>query len=91
MKNASDSEAMATEYLRRLQKLIRAESKRDYERIRLETGIVKPSIFSGFTRDGALGIPQMFGGNIMHLLNLNLPDLHFPLWRGKFDCDKTDS
>ncbi|KAJ3816786.1 hypothetical protein F5880DRAFT_1626456 [Lentinula raphanica] len=27
----------------------------------------------------------------MHLFSLNGPDLLIPLWRGKFDCDKTDS
>ncbi|KAE9384943.1 hypothetical protein BT96DRAFT_950198 [Gymnopus androsaceus JB14] len=26
----------------------------------------------------------------MHLPSLNIPDLFIPLWRGKFDCDKTD-
>ncbi|KAF8798243.1 hypothetical protein BYT27DRAFT_7123523 [Phlegmacium glaucopus] len=27
----------------------------------------------------------------MHLESLNIPDLLIPLWRGTFDCDKTDS
>lgn len=27
----------------------------------------------------------------MHLPALNIPDLFFPLWRGLFDCDATDS
>ncbi|KAJ7336135.1 hypothetical protein DFH08DRAFT_813380 [Mycena albidolilacea] len=27
----------------------------------------------------------------MHLPALNLPDLFIPLWRGSFDCDRTDS
>jgi hypothetical protein len=27
----------------------------------------------------------------MHLPNLNIPNLFIPLWRGTFDCDKTDN
>ncbi|KAJ3911922.1 hypothetical protein F5877DRAFT_93697 [Lentinula edodes] len=36
------------------------------------------------------GIPGLFAGDIMHLFTLNAPDLFIPLWRGKFECDKTD-
>ncbi|KAG6806588.1 hypothetical protein H0H92_010740, partial [Tricholoma furcatifolium] len=70
--------------------VLSSRNKQDYERNRRETGISKPSMFSGLPRNSYLGIPQMFPGDIMHLI-LNLADLLIPLWRGKFECAETDS
>jgi hypothetical protein len=38
-----------------------------------------------------LRVPGCFALDIMHLPALNIPDLFIPLWRGTFECDKTDS
>ncbi|KIK76546.1 hypothetical protein PAXRUDRAFT_18124 [Paxillus rubicundulus Ve08.2h10] len=56
-----------------------------------KTGISKPSIFLGFQCGRTLGVPKVFGSDIMHLLSLNLPDLLIPLWRGTFECDPGDA
>jgi hypothetical protein len=68
-----------------------SRNKTQYEKRRLETGICKPTIFSGFHPDRILGVPRVFGLDIMHHPALNLTDLLIPLWRGSFDCDRTDS
>src|SRR6202040_1516672 len=62
-----------------------------YKRRRLETGLSKPSIFSGLHSDRVLSIPRGFGADIMHLISLNLTDLFVNLWRGTFDCEQTDN
>lgn len=85
--NSPDSTAR---YHENLLRVINASNKADYERRRLETGICKPSIFSGLPSNCTLPIPSCFGLDIMHLPALNIPDLFIPLWRAKFDCDKTD-
>jgi hypothetical protein len=84
--------AEATErYNRNLLYVSQSRNKTQYEKRRLETGICKPTIFSGFHPDRILGVPGVFCLDIMHLPALNLPDLFIPLWRGSFDCDRTDS
>ncbi|KAH9846588.1 hypothetical protein C2E23DRAFT_948968 [Lenzites betulinus] len=50
-----------------------------YQRIRLDTGVAKPSIFSA-----------CFGTDLMHLITLNLTDLITSLLRGTIVCDPTD-
>ncbi|KZT20730.1 hypothetical protein NEOLEDRAFT_1075025, partial [Neolentinus lepideus HHB14362 ss-1] len=50
----------------------------------LDTGICKPTIFSGLTR--SFGCPKVFGIDIMHLPALNIPDLLIPLWCGTLKC-----
>ncbi|KAJ8092330.1 hypothetical protein PM082_023933 [Marasmius tenuissimus] len=64
-----------------------ATGKTDYDRKHLQTGILKPSIFSGLNRNHSLPVPTCFPGDIMHLLCLNIPDLMISLWRGMIDCD----
>ncbi|THU87219.1 hypothetical protein K435DRAFT_682055 [Dendrothele bispora CBS 962.96] len=78
-------------YNRNLSRVVASRTKTEYLAQRLETGIVKPSIFSGLRKDSILGIPGMFAGDCMHLPALNITDLYIPLWRGAFDCDPTDS
>ena len=60
----------------------------EYERRRLETGISRPSIFSGMPSECRLPIPGLFPGDIMHLIGLNIPDLLLKLWRGTIECDR---
>ncbi|KAG6808925.1 hypothetical protein H0H92_002347 [Tricholoma furcatifolium] len=77
-------------YQTSLHQIISSRTKREYELNRRETGICKPSLFSGLSDGTYLGIPNMFPTDIMHLI-LNLADLLIPLWRGKFECADTDS
>ncbi|KAJ7664814.1 hypothetical protein B0H17DRAFT_1143574 [Mycena rosella] len=81
----------AQRYQKNLQFIIDSPKKTQYEKRRLETGISKPTLFSGFPEKHILGVPGCFALDIMHLPSLNLPDLFIPLWRGLFECDKTDN
>ncbi|RDB26701.1 hypothetical protein Hypma_005263 [Hypsizygus marmoreus] len=80
----------ASRYSRHLLVLCQSRDQNDYDLRRRETGIVKPSIFSGLPRGSYLGIPNMFPGDIMHLI-LNIAGLLMGLWRGTIDCDPSDS
>jgi len=79
-----------SEYLESLERLLSAHNQTQYLSLRRDTGISKPSIFSGFPPDRCLGVPGMFGGDLMHLISLNITDLLLSLWRGTMDCDPTD-
>ncbi|KIM36857.1 hypothetical protein M413DRAFT_31260 [Hebeloma cylindrosporum] len=72
-----------------LQKVCESPTQARFEENRRETGICKPSIFSGLG-DYTLGIPNMFPGDVMHLI-LNLADILMNLWRATLDCSSTDS
>jgi hypothetical protein len=87
---AFDSEDASIRYQSNLRLVSEARNKHQYEARRLQTGISKPTIFSGLPPDHILGIPDYFGLDFMHAPALNLPDLLLPLWRGTFECDKTD-
>ncbi|KAG6852239.1 hypothetical protein C0991_001710 [Blastosporella zonata] len=76
-------------YQEHLKRVLCARTQAEYEYQRRETGICKPSIFSGLPDRTYLGIPNMFPVDIMHLV-LNLADLLISLWRGKIDCSKED-
>ena len=75
-------------YAHNLQHLKKAPNKTQYEARRKETGICKPSIFSGLPR--ALPVPRCFSLDIMHHPALNMPDLLLSLWRATLDCDQDD-
>jgi hypothetical protein len=66
------------------------EAKNDtqHAKRRLQTGIVKPTLFSGLSR--ILPVPTCFPGDNMHII-LNLFNLFLGLWRGVLDCDADDS
>ncbi|KAJ7088471.1 hypothetical protein B0H15DRAFT_939305 [Mycena belliarum] len=85
-----NSDEAAQRYQTNLIFLSEAKNEAQYNNRRLETGISKPTIFSGLHPDHILGIPDIFGIDTMHLPCLNLPDLLIPLWRGLFECDKSD-
>ncbi|KAJ7041114.1 hypothetical protein C8F04DRAFT_1303728 [Mycena alexandri] len=78
-------------YQENVRDVIQSPNKTQYEKRRLDTGISKPTIFSGFPEKHILGVPGCFPLDIMHLPALNIPDLFIPLWRGTFECDKSDS
>lgn len=73
-----------------LRRVLMSENERQYKKNRLETGIVKPSLFSGLSSRHILGVPGCFAIDLMHLISLNLPDLLISLWRGTLYCDETD-
>ncbi|TFK45677.1 hypothetical protein OE88DRAFT_1715298 [Heliocybe sulcata] len=76
------------EYNRNLRQLKMANNPMQYKELRLETGICKPTIFSGITQ--SFGSPKVFGIDIMHLPALNIPDLLIPLWCGTLKCPCED-
>lgn len=75
-------------YKENLNTLMAVRNEAEYRRVRLATGISKPSIFSGLSR--ILDVPGCFPGDIMHLLCINIPDFFVKLFRGDLTCDKTD-
>ena len=77
-------------YRQQLHRLVSSRNETNYKANRLDTGIVKPSIFLGLDQKRSLPVPQCFGSDIMHLASLNIPDLLISLWHGTFDCGTTD-
>ncbi|KAF8830954.1 hypothetical protein HHX47_DHR1000245 [Lentinula edodes] len=85
-----NSKLASQRYHSNLRHVVTSPNKTQYTACRLETGIVKPTIFSGLSRSHILGIPAIFTGDCMHLPALNVPDLYLSLWRGTIDCDRKD-
>ena len=77
-------------YQQNLQIVMSSPTNAAYGFNRKNTGISKPSIFSGLSPTHILGIPGCFGHDLMHLISLNLTDLFHSLWRGKMTCERTD-
>jgi hypothetical protein len=77
-------------YQANLRRIVSSRNETNYKANRLETGIVKPSIFLGLDARRSLPLPHCFGSDIMHHASLNIPDLLIPLWRGSFDCSPSD-
>ncbi|TFY57813.1 hypothetical protein EVG20_g8395 [Dentipellis fragilis] len=84
------SEDKNRRYLRNLQVVRSSRNQAEFRRNRLETGICKPTIFSGLHSSHRLHIPACFPPDLMHLASLNLTDLLLGLWRGVIDCDPDD-
>jgi hypothetical protein len=78
------------DYEQKLVFVVQSPNETQYKKRRLDTGIVKPSIFLGLNPRYRLDIPACFGSDIMHLAALNIPDLLMSLWRGTLDCDNND-
>ncbi|KAJ3803661.1 hypothetical protein F5876DRAFT_84770 [Lentinula aff. lateritia] len=72
-----------------LQVVMASRTAANYSENRRETGIKIPSIFLGLHPNTYLGLPNMFPGDIMHLI-LNLANILIPLWRGSVSCDRGD-
>lgn len=66
-------------YQRNLRLLLSARNLAQYNKYRLQTGLCKPTLFSGLN---TLGVPGIFTMDLMHLSVLNNPDLLLGLWRG---------
>jgi hypothetical protein len=89
--NIKDLPSMSSEdYEQKLAFVVQSSSETQYKKRRLDTGIVKPSIFLGLNPCHRLDLPGCFGSDIMHLAALNIPDLLINLWRGTIDCDNDD-
>jgi hypothetical protein len=71
---------VSVRYHNNLRRLLQAENPTQFKDRRLETGLCKQTILSGLQT--GLGIPNIFPLDIMHLINLNDPDLLLGLWRG---------
>ena len=79
------------EYSRNLAYVMRSPNETQYKLRRKETGISKPSLFSGLPTNRHLPIPGCFPADLMHLVSLNLTELLIALWHGTLDCDPGDS
>jgi len=77
-------------YHENLRIVILSSNNSQYRTRCLETGISKPSIFSGLDPSSTLRLPHSAGSDIMHLAALNLTDLMISLWRGTIDCTRPD-
>ncbi|KDQ05773.1 hypothetical protein BOTBODRAFT_82929, partial [Botryobasidium botryosum FD-172 SS1] len=77
------------EYESQLAFVLASENQTQFELRRKQTGIAKPTIFSGIRHRAK--ITDLFPLDIMHALNLNLPELHHKLMRGMLDCIAPDS
>lgn len=77
------------DYMDDLVKLLSCETQAEYNALRKETGICKPSILMGLWK--VIPPPLLFPSDLMHLTGLNIPDLFLGLWRGNLDCDDSDS
>ncbi|KDQ10433.1 hypothetical protein BOTBODRAFT_178102 [Botryobasidium botryosum FD-172 SS1] len=77
------------EYEEKLAFVLASANQTQFELRRKQTGIAKPTIFSGILRRAK--ITDLFPLDIMHALNLNIPELHHRLMRGTMDCIAPDS
>ena len=73
-------QGVSRHYHDNLQELLRANNMTQFKGHCLDTGLCKQTILSGLPCD--LGILNIFPLDIMHLINLNDPDLLLGLWRG---------
>lgn len=80
----------SAEYTQNLAYLQGATNETNFKERRKDTGISKPSIFSGLPPRRMLEIPGCFPADLMHLVSLNLTDLFIKLWRGTLDCEPSD-
>lgn len=82
------SEDTCARYTANLQRVVAASNQTQYERLRRDTGLAKPSLLSGLICP--IPIPQCFPIDNMHLLSLNIPELIMSLFRATISCDATD-
>jgi len=83
-------EASCEQYEKNLSVLVASPNESQYHVRCLETGISKPSVFSGIGSSSTLGLPRSAGLDIMHLGALNISDLMIGLWQGTIDCTRPD-
>ena len=80
----------SAEYQKALNVVLSSRNPTKHLENRRDTGITKPSIFSGFPAEHTYALPNSFGSDLMHLVSLNIPDLLLGLWRGTIKCDPAD-
>lgn len=80
----------SAEYIQNLAYLQAATNETNFKERRRDTGISKPSLFSGLPPSRILEIPGCFPADLMHLISLNITDLFIKLWRGTIDCEQSD-
>ena len=71
---------LSSRYCSNIWRLLESVNPTQFKDRRLDTGLCKQTILSGLR--SSLGIPNIFPLDIMHLINLNDPDLLLGLWRG---------
>ncbi|RDX42284.1 hypothetical protein OH76DRAFT_1458839 [Lentinus brumalis] len=76
-------------YQAALDLVLGSDKQGDYEKNRRETGVGKPSVFSGLPV--TFSVPTMFPPDVMHHLALNIPDIMIGLFTGTFRCATSDS
>jgi len=64
-----------TSYSSNLQLLLHLNNSTNYKKNHLQTGIVKPSLFSRLPQNWTLSILNCFLLDLMHLVSLNIPNL----------------
>jgi hypothetical protein len=70
------------EYIHKLTSLLCTDTNSQFEDVRLETGLVCPTLLLGLPSNRMTHIPGVFCMDFMHWPALNAPDLLIPLWRG---------
>lgn len=65
-----------------------SQTKAQYKKCCLDTGIVVPSFLLGLQPHLILGIPECFSSEIMHLSGANMASLFMYLWHGMMNCDE---
>jgi hypothetical protein len=81
--------ATTARYLVNVKEVCTATNVAQYESRRLTTGISKPTILSGLKQ--SIGIPNVLVMDLMHLTDLNDPDLLLGLWRATINSYGNDS
>ncbi|KAJ2929000.1 hypothetical protein H1R20_g8095, partial [Candolleomyces eurysporus] len=76
------------QYNQRLEIVLAAQNTTQYQRFRRDTGVAKPSIFSGMHVYPPM--PAMFPSDVMHLLGLNIPDNLLNIFCGIISCELDD-
>ena len=71
---------ISARYHNNIRRLLEAVNLTQFKDRRLDTGLCKQTLLSGLRN--CLEIPNIFPLDIMHLINLNDPDLLLGLWRG---------
>ncbi|KAF6741626.1 hypothetical protein DFP72DRAFT_244939 [Ephemerocybe angulata] len=78
-------------YEAQLRRVLAARNMKDYVDLRRETGISKPSIFSGISEQHRFTLPGSFPSDLMHLISLNITDVLLNLLRGNLDRGEHDN
>ncbi|KIK72792.1 hypothetical protein PAXRUDRAFT_21576, partial [Paxillus rubicundulus Ve08.2h10] len=81
----------SSDYVKKLKILMAAPNQAQYEKRRLETGIVGLSFLLGLQPERILGVSECFSSEIMHFAGANMVSLFTDLWQGEINCDRTDS